>query len=366
MALKSTISPFPVLRRWDRSAAILQFGNVERAQTGRRVLLRGLGTFSNPSKDLLPVLQECGYATLPDDVRTIVSTQNPNKKAPVWPQVAEFVRDSVTVAAPHTSYTANLLMTVASKYVMWCVQDQGWPLDGEVLWSVHAIDLYATDDGQGHSDGTRRNSRAMLMRISEVLVPSEHGEKPTALNRKSTAAPYSVVEISTYRKWARTQVSNQNRDRAMLMLVLCAGAGLPSKEVHLIRPEDVVNDDAGIVINVPGDNPRAVPLLAQWEEWMRALLDRLPAGEPLWGPITRKDTHNLLSNFTERTVGPRPNGQRLRATWLVTHLRAAVPMKDLLRAAGVRKFEHLPLLLDYIPQSSDTNYRGALRGEVGA
>jgi len=356
-------SPVPSPRRWDRENAVLLFGSTENAEAHRDALVAGLGFFDDPSAELRVVLERCGYAALPAEVEVVVRSQKPAKPTSVWPAVEAFVRDSVTIAAPHTVYAANLLMTHASRYVQWCVQEQGWPLDGEVIWSVQAIDLYATDEHVNLADGTRRNYRAMLMRISEVLVPSEHGDKPTALSRKSSAAPYTPVELTKFRRWVEMQVTDLKRDRAMLMLVLCAGAGLKSNEVHTIHPEHVTVDADGIIVHVPGDASRDVPLLAEWEEWMLALLKRRPAGEPLWGPVNRKDTNNLLSSFTENTIGPRPNGHRLRNTWLVVHLTAGTPMKDLFRASGFAKFEHLPRLLKYVPDSSPARYRAALRGE---
>lgn len=360
-----TFSPIvPSARRWDRENAVLLFGTIEHAEAHRAELLAGLGSFDNPSPSLRAVLRLCAYKTLPAEVAVIVRTQKPANPTSVWPKVEAFVRDSVAIANPVTSYGANLLMTVASKYVQWCVQDQGWPLDGEVIWSVQAIDLYATDDQSTLTDGARRNYRAILMRISEVLLPSEHGDKPTPLNRKTSAAPYTVVEMTRFRRWPEQQVTDLKRDRAMLMLVLCAGAGLKSNEVHTIHHKHVSVDGDGIVIHVPVDTPRDVPLLGEWEEWMLALLERRPSEEPLWGIINRKDTHNLLSSFTENTLGERPNGHRLRNTWLVNHLATGTPMKDLFRASGFAKFEHLPRLLKYVPDNSTAKYRASLRGEV--
>lgn len=362
-ATSLTESTVPSPRRWDRDNAVLLFGSTENAEAHRDELVSGLGFFDDPNSSLRAVLERCGYAALPAEVEVVVRSQKPAKPTSVWPTVEAFVRDSVTIAAPHTVYAANLLMTHASRYVQWCVQEQGWPLDGEVIWSVQAIDLYATDERAGLADGTRRNYRAMLMRISEVLMPVEHGDKTTPLSRKSSAAPYTPVEMTKFRRWVELQTTNVKRDRAMLMLVLCAGAGLKSNEVHTIHPEHVTVDASGIVVHVPGETARDVPLLAEWEEWMVALLERRPADEPLWGVINRKDTNNLLSSFTENTIGNPPNGHRLRNTWLVTHLTAGVPMKDLFRASGFAKFEHLPRLLQYVPDNSTARFRAVLRGE---
>lgn len=193
-----------------------------------------------------------------------------------------FVRDCVTLAAPNTAYAAKLLMTQVSRYVLWCTR-QGWPLNAETVFSVRAIDIYSTTANQDRSEGTRRNYRSLLMRISEVLVPDEHPERPTPLSSRQTAAPYSTAEMEQYRGWAGSQLTALKRDRAMLMLVMCAGAGIRPRELPFLRHEDVLVDNAGILITVAS---RQVPLLAEWEEWMPVLLERRPRDGVLWGTST--------------------------------------------------------------------------------
>ena len=258
-------------------------------------------------------------------------------------------------------HAAKVLTTDALWYVTWCVRDMGWPLDAEIIWSVRAIDIYSTTANLNLTEGSRRNYRARLMRISEVLLPHEHPERPTALAHRNTAAPYTLAEIEKFRVWAVNQLTPQKRDRAMVMLVLCAGAGVRPNEIPLIFPRDVHVDGEGILIDVGGEEPRQVPLLAEWEEWMLALLERRPKGETLWGPINRRTTHNLTSAFTERSYGNPPRADRLRHTRFVHHLDIGIPMKELFRAAGIAKMQHLHLMLEYVTPRADGEYRRLLR-----
>jgi hypothetical protein len=50
---------------------------------------------------------------------------------------------------------------------------------------------------------------------------------------------------------------------------------------------------------------------------------------------------NLISSFVVRSssMRVRPTSQRLRATWIVHHLSAGVPVATLMRAAGVESLE---------------------------
>jgi integrase len=256
------------------------------------------------------------------------------------------------------------MMPYVARYVSRAVREKGWPMRTEILFTVRAIDRYTTTANLDLTEGTRRNYRAVLMRISEVLLPDEHTDKPTAMSNRSTAAPYSTAEMDGFRTWATSQLTAEKRDRAMLMLVLCAGAGVRPGEILRIHPEHVSVDEHGILIHVTGDLPRDIPLDAEWEEWMLALLQRRPVGGALWGKVHRKDTSNLTSDFTENTYGAagRPRADRLRATWFVRHLYLR-GIKDIFRAAGLEKMQHLHLLLDFVELRDDDEYRRLFRAE---
>ncbi|ANG84642.1 site-specific integrase [Microbacterium aurantiacum] len=341
---------------------ITRWADTSWAEKHHETLIAHVGKFrdTEQSRSLAKALSRCSYATLTAPALQIVN-EDLDDDDPLG--ISAFVRDSVSIAAPCTAYAAKLLMTTARRYVTWCVRDMGWPLDAHTLWSPRAIDLYATTANQELTEGSRRNYRGQLMRVSEVLLPHDHPERPTPLSNRQTSAPYNPAEIAGFREWATSQLTPEKRDRAMTMLVLCAGAGLRPSEIPLVFPKHVVVDSSGIVITAPGEYPREVPLLAEWEEWMHALLERRPAEENLWGKVNRRTTNNLTSSFTENSFGNPPRADRLRHTWLVRHLEAGVPMKDLFRAAGVKKMQHLHLFFEYIELRDESDYRRIFRSE---
>lgn len=340
---------------------ITTFDDTSGASEHSAVLSAYLGRYRSPGvpQRVARTLAEYTYPALTNDVRVVVTDDKLGDVEPESP-MDTFIRDSVTLAAPNTAYAAKLLMAQVSRYVLWCTR-QGWPLDPTVIWSVRAIDIYSTTANQDRAEGTRRNYRSILMRVSEVLVPDEHPERPTPLSTRETAAPYAAWEMERFRTWAGSQLTDLKRDRAMLMLVLCAGAGIRPGELPFLRHNQVLVDDAGVLITVAD---RQVPLLAEWEEWMLVLLDRRPTDQALWGPINRRNTSNLTSNFTEKSFGHPPRADRLRHTWFTHHLTVGVPMKDLLRAAGVGKLQQLHLLLEYVALRDDAEYRRIFRSEV--
>lgn len=347
-----------------RTAQLIRFGSTDWARAHLDILLPAVGTFAeHTAGPLAAILALCAYAVLPDEV-TDALVNHSSRGFDEWENLKSFTRDACSLAAPQTAYTASLLMTVAVPFVAWCVNEKGWPMQADVVFSRQAIDKYVTLENRNKSEGTRRNYRAMLMRISEVVAPEEHAESLTPLSRKRTASPYTSAEMDDFRKWAAAQRFGQKRYRAMLMLALCAGAGLKSSDISSLFAEDILVDDRGVLLNVRGTNPRTVPLRREWESWMVVLLEQAPTDGPLWGKPNRTDKSNLLSSFTQYTVGTFPRGDRLRATWIVQHLQAGTPIKELFRAAGLDKMENLPRYLEYVTSLEVNEYRAALRGEV--
>jgi integrase len=292
-------------------------------------------------------------------------TRTPRINTEVWARIQPFVEDSVAVTAPQLPYSAGQLQSRIAKYVEWVTQVKHLPLDGKIIWSRQMIDLYVTDANTHLKSGTRRNYRALLDRVSKELCPEEHPYSYTPQNRKSTVAPYTAEEMQQFREWAVGQSIPLKRRRGIAMLALCAGAGLTSSEVALIMPKQVEVTPVGIVIDVPGTNPRRVPVLPEWDSWVLALIEDWPEDQTLWGEIKRKDHSNLLSTFVENAEGKGrgPRGDRLRNTWLVWHLNNRTPMKDLFYAAGFRKMEHLPRLLAHLEFLPPEDYTQVLRGE---
>ncbi|MGA7148813.1 MAG: hypothetical protein WBX17_10040, partial [Microbacterium sp.] len=342
---------------------VTRWGDTSWASSYGDTLVAHLGEFRHDqrSRTLTKALSRCSYTTLPAGALNVVTGRLPIEDSKGASELDAFIRDSVTLAAPHTAYAATLMMRTVSRYVVWCVRKQGWPLDGRIIWSIRGIDLYSTTANLDRSEGTRGNYRAMLMRVSEVLLPDEHPERTTPLTGRQTSAPYSPEEMLEFRAWAGRQLTPLKLDRAMLMLTLCAGAGLRPSELPLLYSRHILIDAQGVLIHVPTDTPRDVPLLAEWEEWMTALAGRRPSDESLWGAVNRRNTHNLTSVFTESSNGRPPRADRLRQTWLAHHLIAGTPLKELHRAAGVAKFQHLHHLLEHVAALPEADYRRALR-----
>jgi integrase len=285
-----------------------------------------------------------------------------------WERIREFVEDATAVTAPRCAYTQERLLIVCSAYVDWAVNIAGYPLSAKIVFRRELISRY-TADHMHQADGTRRNYRAILLRISEVLLPDHPDTLLAPLNDRVSMRPYSEPELTQLQQWANGQ-NTQNRGRnAMVLLALCAGGGLWSSEVCETRREDIQFDDEGVLVTVHGANARNVPLLARWEPWLRFALDGLEPGDRVFGNAARKNnSKNLVTAFIHSSVHSpglvQPQTNRMRATWLVTHLAAHTDMRALMTASGVGKFENLARLLQFVPELNTPAYRRNLRGEA--
>ncbi|WP_207455459.1 tyrosine-type recombinase/integrase [Herbiconiux sp. SYSU D00978] len=254
---------------------------------------------------------------------------------------------------------------IVTLYVDYSFNVAGRPLLAKLLFQRPLIQSYLTANPGELAQGTLRNYRAVLLRVAEILLPEHNVKAMKPLNGRSSVAPYSVDELSELKLWARGQSTDLRERRAMLMLALCAGAGLRAIEVAELRGGDVTFDEAGCLITVREGNTRVVPLLAEWEPWARHALKDVADDELVFGREARSSHRNMFSTFVAKSDGVlKPRSDSLRATWIVTHLAAGTPMKALMQAAGVEKFENLARYLAYVPELNSREYRALLRLEA--
>ncbi|RLP70319.1 hypothetical protein D9V29_10210 [Mycetocola manganoxydans] len=352
----SDIRPRDTQLRWGRTAGTRGHGSS---------LVSLVGRFDGPMSEADGALVVDTYRHCTEESLAQMENYKPRMKNKYWREVGPFVRDSVAVAAPSTAYTAHRLLTPVATYTLWAWRDAGLPLEADVLFQRETIEHFIRSASGTLSEGTLRNYRSMLLRVSDVLVPECSPLAMKPLNDRASIAPYSEKELARLRNWAMGQSTETRRRKAAMMLSLCGGAGLKAVEVAELRREHVSIDADGILVQVESGNVRVIPLLAEWESWLVRGLGDTAAGHLVFGAPTRKHSRNVLSAFVDKADGvEHPRSDRLRATWILTHLTAGTPMKGLMKAAGVSKFENLSRYLQYIPELDTADYRRRLRIEA--
>jgi integrase len=244
-------------------------------------------------------------------------------------EAACFARAVVGQAAPGGCQRAKNLLWAAGK-----LADYGIGLGLEpappVLLHPSVIERF-TAHGPGLSGPGRRTLRTNLRFIAARAVPQLH-PADAPLPRERARAPYTRAEIDGYLALADAQPTAARRMRAAGLVCLGAGAGLIRSDLRAVRGSDVICRSGGVVVEVRGSRPRAVPVLARYHA--RLLASAAFAGQDLvtggTDPARRNITNPLARSLAGGTGLPRLEGSRLRATWLA----------DCARLTGLATFMH--------------------------
>jgi len=297
--------------------------------------------------------------TAAEVIAQLTKRYKPKQHRLAWDEARSFVMEAVTSTALVGNRDSGRLMSVAAPFVMWCVEEHGLELRAELIFAPTLIDRYCSTAFT--SEGTGSSYRSVLLAISAVVLPNSR-PKMTPMHKRTIQAPYTDSELNAYALWASGQNTELARHRCMLVVAFIAGAGLHSGELRTLRRTDVRVDSDGVVVRVRGGNPREVPVLREWEKWSIAVVSHYPDVELLWGGPRPSGGTNMVNHYMARTMGAAPTLARLRATWITTQIKLGTPIKELLRAGGMARFQNLDQYLAYVENAPMSEHRAMLRG----
>lgn len=309
--------------------------------------------------------------TAPTDRPTTVVSDVLDKYRPsevndlVWDNIKQFVRDRVSAIPGLDEAKAKRYVTTFTKHMVWCWQTGGYPLDVEVVLAPGVISESMERLRGSVTDASLRTFRSTLMAMSDALTTGGTARAVMPpISRSLASAPYTADEVATLRRWARALKTDFQRVNLSVGLALGLGAGLRASELVGVRARDVTVDGEGVLLSIGGDNPREVPVLAAWERDV-ADLARAAMRKDQFLIRPRRGTaatSRMFSNLLRRCKTPLPlTTHRMRATWMVGHLAAAVPATTLAKAAGLENTEALRLYLPFVPELDTRQVRSRLR-----
>jgi len=299
-----------------------------------------------------------------DIVARRIAHFTPDVDPAYWRVTESFVRGCVTDAAPATPYSASGLLHATSRFVLWTWQTAGLELDRAVVFSRPVISEYIECGCDTKSPASRGNQRSQLLRMAEALLgPEAAPPRLPPLPASNPVAPYSAADLITFCSWADGQTTTRRRQDCRVLLALAAGAGLSAHEIAALRTTHVRCDESGVLLAVAGSRARIVPVLHDWETSLVDAVNALSPDVPMFRPGHTGTPKNLTTNFLTKCngVGARPQTQRLRATWIVTHLTACTPVVPFMGAAGVQSLEALTRYLRFVPGVDPALARERLR-----
>jgi integrase len=251
----------------------------------------------------------------------------------VPPPAAAFARAAVAQAGPPGRERAKNLLWAAGKLAGYGIGIGLEPVP-EVLLHPSVIERF-TAHAPGLTGVTRRTLRANLRSIARKVVP-QLCPADLPLPRERAKAPYSPAEIGGYLALAGAQPTAARRMRAAGLVCLGAGAGLIRSDLRHVRGSDVICRAGGVIVDVRGHRPRAVPVLARYHQ--RLLESAAFAGEDLVTGGASPDRGNITNPLVSALAGgsglPRLDTSRLRATWLADCAQL-LGLATFLHAAGI-------------------------------
>ena len=252
----------------------------------------------------------------------------PARDTPV--AAAGFARTVVTAAGPGNRDRAKCLLWAASRLAGYGISAGLEPVP-EVLLHPSVIERFAAH-APGMSGAARRTLRTNLRFLARRVMPHlDPADAP--LPRERAKAPYTRQEIVAL---AAAQPAPGRRSRASALVCLGAGAGLIRSDLRNARGTDVIARSGGVVVEVRGARPRAVPVLARYHAPL--LKAAVFAGQNFLTGGDRPERGNLTNPLTRSLAGggglPALDTSRLRATWLA-ETAALIGLPAFMHAAGI-------------------------------
>jgi integrase len=280
----------------------------------------------------------------------------------VPPQAISFARSVVRRAAPGTRARANALLWAAARLAAF-----GLPLGldpvPEVLLHPSVIERFAVS-APGLSGSARRtlrtNLRFIARRVVPALVPAD-----APLPRERAKAPYSPAQIAGYLALADAQPTLSRRMRAAGLVCLGAGAGLTGADLRGVRGSDVSCRSGGVIVEVRGARPRAVPVLSRYHDMLLASAEFAGTGLITGGAsaVRKNITAPLTRSLSGGTGLPRLEVSRLRMTWL-HDCAQLLGLATFMHAAGItcsQRLGDLLAALDPADEATAVKLLGAAR-----
>jgi integrase len=266
-------------------------------------------------------------------VTAYIAGWKPVPGTPAAAAAAGFARQVVAAAAPENTERAKCLLWAAGKLAAWAIPLGMEPVP-QVLLHPSVIERFAVH-APGMTGVARRTLRTSLRFLARAVVPHlDPADAP--LPRERAKKPYTPAEIGGYLALADAQPTTARRMRATALICLGAGAGLIRSDLRQARGTDVIARSGGVLVQVRGARPRAVPVLARYQPRLAEAAEFagqnfLTGGEkPERGNITNPLTRSLAG----RTGLPPLDSSRLRATWLA-ETAALIGLPAFLQAAGI-------------------------------
>jgi len=284
-----------------------------------------------------------------DEIRRRIEGYVPRAlPATEWAAIRSFVIPALRASKPVGLAAMERNARVLTLIGGWCLK-QGIPLGVETVLDPDTVERFCTTGLE--KTPSRRSYRATLRALGRDLTKVAPWEpKPEPMPPRAVAVPYTAMELATLWEDAGRQSTTSRRRAAKALVALGAGAGLDGRWVRTVRGSDVARDGLVIKVTVGPPSSRSVPVLAEWEDEIVALAAEAGDEYLVGGTTTHRNrTNDIAARFEDGHNHPKLAPNRLRSTWIVTHLSKGTRLPELLYAAGTMRIETFDALLKHVP-----------------
>lgn len=324
-----------------------------------------------------PVVMRAKYVPAPDEAERVAAflasyRGRSTDSRTISQDAADFAREIVTETAPPTLPEAQRRLSAFTLYVAFC-EDQGFPLDRDLLLDLERIDWYVDADNSARR--TTKSKATAACAVKRVVRIATNNPRPETARWNSdedqAVAPFTRREIQQMFDFS-SALSPLARLRVRAALIFTLGSGADTGDLAALRGTDVTRDSSGVVRVTYGEHhpdapTRTVVMQQRFEQEACDLAQHAGPRRILANPAhpdgqIRCD--NIFTNAWKRHPNlTRPTIQRLRVTWLVERLSDGVRLDVLCAAAGVRP-SMLDRYMQFVPALPPTEADLLLRGSV--
>jgi hypothetical protein len=184
-------------------------------------------------------------------------------------EAVELARLLVSGAAPSGVARARSLLWITSRLVDWALS-VGLEPRKEVVLKYSVIERFVSLAMADVSSSARRTARTNLRFMARKVAPELAGPAPPPLARSRAKLPYKDSELEAYFALARAQPTEARRQRLTGLLCLGLGAGIQAEDLRYVTGNHLRQSHGALVVVLEGPHPRRVPVLARYEEKLKA------------------------------------------------------------------------------------------------
>lgn len=273
----------------------------------------------------------------------------PVRALPYWDTLEPAVLPAVRATSRVTGRDPSALFPPAAAFALWAWQSRGIEPETAKIFRRGLVEEFVHLGMMNYTRSSRATYRSALVAIVEAITPA--GQTRFPIPRSTPTAPYSTTEVAGLRSWALRQGSVRRRRDATVLLGLGLGAGLSTRELLSVRGTDVDWREEKLHVLVWESRPRLVPVLQQWTGPLLDAVAEGPRDGWLFRPgrqgVRSAQVTDFLHRGQQTDLDVRP--ARMRTTWLLGHLTAGTPPRELLHIAGLENLAALDRITRFLP-----------------